>query len=136
MRPHATLIAEVTVWTSLAVLALVAWVVAVVWAIRTWREDDAAPAQGRMAAPRERLDLNRASADELRALSGIGPVLSRRIVEERERLGGFARVDDLLGVKGITKERLEQLRAFVTAARRAGAAESVGTGTHGTESER
>ena len=60
------------------------------------------------------LDLNQANAEQLRALPGIGPVLSSRILDWRDAHGPFKRVDDLLLVKGIGEVRLEKLRALVT----------------------
>lgn len=59
------------------------------------------------------LDLNRATADQLEALPGIGPVLAQRIVEYRRQVGRFQSVDDLLGVHGIGSKRLEQIRPYV-----------------------
>jgi len=61
-------------------------------------------------------DLNRATVAELDRLPGIGPVLARRIVEHRERLGAFHSADELLGVPGIGVRLLERLRPHVTAA--------------------
>lgn len=60
-----------------------------------------------------KIELNSATAAELRALPGIGRVLSGRIVEERRRRGGFKRVEDLLEVKGITPELLERIRQWI-----------------------
>lgn len=54
--------------------------------------------------------LNGAHADELQMLPGIGPALASRIVEERERRGGFQSVEDLLEVRGIGPATLERLR--------------------------
>jgi competence protein ComEA len=64
------------------------------------------------AAPK--VNLNRASADELQALPGIGPVLAQRMVDWRKAHGRYRTVDDLQEVKGIGKKRLEQLRPLVT----------------------
>lgn len=64
------------------------------------------------AVPRT-LDLNHASAQELDALPGIGPVLARRIVERRERQGAFRHVDELLSVPGIGPRLLERLRPWL-----------------------
>ena len=61
------------------------------------------------------VDLNRASAAELEALPGVGPVLAARIVEARARRGGFGSVDDLLAVKGVGPAVLERLRGHVRA---------------------
>jgi competence protein ComEA len=60
-----------------------------------------------------RIDPNEASAAELRLLPRIGPKLSARIVEERERGGPFDRVEDLERVKGIGPKTVELLRPHV-----------------------
>lgn len=62
------------------------------------------------------IDLNRAGADELTRLPGVGPVLAARIVSRREAAGPFASVDDLAGVPGVGPGRLERLRPLVTVA--------------------
>ena len=60
-----------------------------------------------------KLDLNTATAQELEALPGIGPVLARRIVEYRDRFGPFQKVEDLLAVRGIGPVLLEKIRPYV-----------------------
>ena len=79
------------------------------------------------AAPSGPIDLNRASASQLDALPGIGPVLAGRIVEQRARQGAFRSVDELLAVRGIGPRLFERLRPLVTCARagRTAAAESL-----------
>lgn len=69
------------------------------------------------ATPSGPLDLNRASASQLDALPGIGPVLAGRIVEQRARQGAFRSVDELLAVRGIGPRLFERLRPLVTCAR-------------------
>jgi competence ComEA-like helix-hairpin-helix protein len=59
------------------------------------------------------LDPNRAGAEALVALPGVGPVLARRIVEERERSGPFRGPDDLLRVRGIGPATLNRLRPYL-----------------------
>jgi Helix-hairpin-helix motif len=61
----------------------------------------------------EGVDLNRASAGELTALSGIGPVLAGRIVAARDRAGGFAGPEDLSAVAGIPDTFIRRLKAAV-----------------------
>jgi len=61
-----------------------------------------------------KVNLNRASADELQILPGIGPVLAQRMVDWRKAHGRYRTVDDLQEVKGIGRKRLEQLRPLVT----------------------
>lgn len=48
-----------------------------------------------------RLDLNRATAEQLEALPGIGPALARRIVDWRAEHGRFRTVESLEAVPGI-----------------------------------
>ncbi|MER3402842.1 MAG: DNA-binding protein [Armatimonadota bacterium] len=59
------------------------------------------------------LDINRATADELEQLPGIGPTLAQRIVEYRQQVGRFQSVDDLRNVRGIGPKRLEQIRPLI-----------------------
>lgn len=59
------------------------------------------------------VDLNLATAAELEALPGIGPVLSQRIVEHRDAYGPFTSVDALLEVSGVGPAVLERLRPEV-----------------------
>jgi competence protein ComEA len=49
--------------------------------------------------------------DEMEALTGIGPVLARRIIEGRP----YRTVDELDRVKGIGQKRLEDIRPLVRA---------------------
>jgi len=62
---------------------------------------------------RAKLDLNRANAQELEDLPGIGPVLAERIVDYRKSGKTFRSIDELREVKGIGKKKLEQIRALV-----------------------
>ena len=60
-------------------------------------------------------NINTASAEELAdALTGIGPVLSERIVAYRDENGPFLRTDQLLSVSGIGPATYEQIGALVT----------------------
>ena len=72
-----------------------------------------APAAGRPPEKQGKLDLNRATAEELQGLPGIGPVLAQRVVDQRTTHGLFHAVDDLRDIKGIGKKRMDQLRPLV-----------------------
>jgi competence ComEA-like helix-hairpin-helix protein len=63
--------------------------------------------------PPSPLDLNAATADQLEQLPGVGPKMAKAIVDFRQKSGPFRRVDELLAIKGITKERLDKIRPFV-----------------------
>lgn len=49
----------------------------------------------------KRIDINHANRDELQILSGIGPVLAKKIIDYREKNGYFQTIQDLIKVKGI-----------------------------------
>ena len=66
------------------------------------------------AAPGGLLDLNTASASDLDALPGIGPVLAQRIVDWRTKHDRFASVDQLREVTGIGEAKYDDLKAGVT----------------------
>ena len=61
------------------------------------------------------LDLNRATAAELDALPGIGPVLARRIIDRREEKGRFRSVEELEQVPGIGSALVKKLGASIRA---------------------
>ena len=82
------------------------------------------PAGERLRTPHRRnpvpelevkLDLNRASAEELTALPGIGPVKAAAIVRWREEHGRFRSVDQITEVPGIGPATLSRLRPLVVA---------------------
>jgi len=54
-------------------------------------------------------DINGAEADALIAIRGIGPALSGRIIEMRERLGGFVSMEQLGDVWGLQPEVIAEL---------------------------
>ena len=59
------------------------------------------------------LNLNTASAQELRTLPNIGERMAERIVDYRTEHGDFTSVDALQEVKGIGPKTIDQLRPFV-----------------------
>lgn len=68
-----------------------------------------------------RLDVNRASAEDLAALPGIGPGLATAIAADRERRGRFPDVESLRRVRGIGPSRLARLRPWLEVAGKEGA---------------
>ncbi|HZR92820.1 MAG TPA: ComEA family DNA-binding protein [Gaiellaceae bacterium] len=64
-------------------------------------------------APSAPVSLSTATADELDALPGVGPVTAQKILDYRARHGAFRSVDELDAIPGIGPARLEQLRPLV-----------------------
>jgi len=60
------------------------------------------------------VDINQATPRQLDGLPGIGPVLASRIVEYRQRKGGFHNVSELRAVSGIGEKRYSALKDLVT----------------------
>lgn len=77
----------------------------------------AAPKSGQApnAAPNGPVDLNTATAQDLDALPGVGPVTAAAIIAWREEHGHFTSVDQLSEVDGIGPARLDKLRDLVVA---------------------
>ena len=59
------------------------------------------------------MDLNKANAEQLDGLPGVGPVTAQRILAWREAHGRFTRVDELAEVEGIGAKTLERLTPLV-----------------------
>jgi len=57
----------------------------------------------------EKIDLNKATAEELKQVYGVGPVLSERIVKQRERLRGFHHELQLYMVWGLKDSVVERI---------------------------
>lgn len=74
--------------------------------IGQWRE------RVQNGGPLIEIDLNHAEARELMLLPGVGPVLARRIIDNRRRLGPFESVEALTRVPGIGEKKLQQIRSL------------------------
>ncbi len=59
------------------------------------------------------INLNTASAAELERLPRIGPALAARIVDDRDRLGPFRRIEDVERVRGIGPAIRARIAPFV-----------------------
>ncbi len=114
-RPWLFLERDQLVLCVLAVLSLA--VVAARYAATRWL----AAKDVRKIEPGERIDyrvdVNRADAEELDLLPGIGPAKAEAIVADRAARGHFRSVEDLARVRGVTRAIVEQFRDLVTVGR-------------------
>lgn len=60
------------------------------------------------------ININTATRTELTDLHGIGDVLAGRIIDYRNRTGGFSRIEDIMNVSGIGPARFEAIRDRIT----------------------
>lgn len=58
---------------------------------------------------KELLDINNATAEDLKKVYGIGDGLSERILKEKEKFGGFVSMDQLQDVWGLSPEVIQNL---------------------------
>ena len=59
------------------------------------------------------IDLNRATAEDLDAIPGLGPALAQRIIDYRKAHGPFKKIDDLREVSGIGPQNLPKLKPYL-----------------------
>jgi competence protein ComEA len=96
-------------WIAAAGLCLALWVWAAAWAARAGCAGGPRPE----APPAARVDVNSADEGALRALPGIGRVLSRRIAEDRGLRGPFRGPEDLARVRGVTPDLIWRIEPLV-----------------------
>jgi competence protein ComEA len=60
------------------------------------------------------LNLNTATVAQLEALPGIGKSTAERILEYREKSGGFKKIEDLMNVRGIGEKSFLKLKSLIT----------------------
>ena len=65
------------------------------------------------ASASSRVNLNTASVTQLETLPGIGRATAERILEYREKNGGFKKVEDLMNVRGVGEKSFLKLKALV-----------------------
>jgi DNA uptake protein ComE-like DNA-binding protein len=62
-----------------------------------------------------RLDVNRASAEDLVMVKGVGEKTTAKILELRARKGKIRRLEDLMEIPGIKKKKLAELKKYLYA---------------------
>jgi competence protein ComEA len=62
----------------------------------------------------EKININKASIDDLTSLSKIGPKIAERIVQFREKHGEFSAIEDIMKVKGIGQKTFETIKDMIS----------------------
>jgi comEA protein len=63
------------------------------------------------AAP---INLNSATAMQLETLPGVGAATAQRILEYRQKNGGFKKVEDLMNIRGVGEKSFLKIKPLVT----------------------
>ncbi len=96
------------------VLALLVLLAARISAPRLREVGQAKPAAAKTAAPSGPLNINTATAAQLETLPGIGARTAQAIVDQRQKNGGFKKIEDLMNIKGIGEKSFLKLKPMVT----------------------
>lgn len=72
------------------------------------------PAGKPAAAAPAVVNLNTATATQIATLPGIGDKAAQRIIEYREKNGGFKKIEELMNVKGIGEKSFLKLKPLIT----------------------
>jgi competence protein ComEA len=74
-------------------------------------------------APAGKVNINTATVEQLATLPGVGAKLAARIVEYRQKSGGFKATQDLMNVKGVGEKNFQKIQGYLSVgdAARAGA---------------
>lgn len=67
------------------------------------------------SAGSELININTASAELLDTLPGVGPATVSRIIEHRQTIGPFQRIEELLELKYVNSSTFEKIRSRITA---------------------
>jgi len=66
------------------------------------------------AAPAGKVNVNTATAEQFAVLPGVGVKLGARIVEYRQKSGGFKSVEELMNVRGIGEKNFAKIQPHLT----------------------
>jgi len=73
-----------------------------------------AVAAGKPAAQADKVNLNTATVEQLSELPGVGEHLAARIIEYRQKSGGFKSTQELMNVKGIGEQSFQKIESLLT----------------------
>ena len=62
----------------------------------------------------EKVNINKATAEQLMEIKGIGESYAKRIVEYRDKNGPFKKIEDIMQVQGIGEKKFEAIKDLIT----------------------
>jgi competence protein ComEA len=64
--------------------------------------------------PTGKVNLNTASVEQLQTLPGVGQKLAARIVEYRQKSGGFKSTQELVNVRGLGEKNFQKIQGYLS----------------------
>jgi len=71
-------------------------------------------ATGATATAAAPVNLNTATAEQLATIPGVGPKMAERIIDYRQKNGGFKKVEDLMNVSGVGEKSFLKMKPLIT----------------------
>jgi len=75
-----------------------------------------APAPKPAATAAAPVNLNTATAEQLATIPGVGPKMAERIIDYRQKNGGFKKIEDLMNVSGVGEKSFLKMKPLITVA--------------------
>ena len=73
-----------------------------------------APAPKPAATTAAPVNLNTATAEQLATIPGVGPKMAERIIDYRQKNGGFKKIEDLMNVSGVGEKSFLKMKPLIT----------------------
>jgi len=73
-----------------------------------------APAPKPTATAAAPVNLNTATAEQLATIPGVGPKMAERIIDYRQKNGGFKKIEDLMNVSGVGEKSFLKMKPLIT----------------------
>jgi comEA protein len=93
---------------SVALLAVALWITGIVL------HADQEPKENTAKVGAALVNLNTATQVQLETLPGIGAKTAVRIIEYRQKSGGFKKIEDLMNVRGVGEKSFLKLKPLIT----------------------
>jgi competence protein ComEA len=79
-------------------------------------ESQGAPTVQAPGQPAAAVNLNTATSDQLEKLPGVGPKTAARIIDYRQKNGGFKKIEELMNVRGVGEKSFLRIKNQLTVA--------------------